>query len=176
MSFRHSRKQNTMPCYLFQALAFRPRDTTSTPMTGEIQNREAACPQSLSLEARLTQMWDWAVTTGTGPQSVGKVLINCGPVPTAKLSFGPDLNLCVQWYISLPLVSWSCCNHPHWLHGRIPKLVLPSGSLGTTTQNGKGCVSPKENNCSTWGISASKKCVLTLWLVPSPFIWKVVSN
>ena len=43
--------------FLFQALAFRPQATTSTPMTGGVPNREAVCPQSLSLEARLTQMW-----------------------------------------------------------------------------------------------------------------------
>ena len=44
--------------FLLQALAFRPQATTSTPMTGEVPNQEAVCPQSLSLEARLTQMWD----------------------------------------------------------------------------------------------------------------------
>lgn len=58
---------------LFQAPPFRLRDIISIPMIGGVQSKEAVCPQSPSLEARLIQMWDWIMKTGIGPQPVGKV-------------------------------------------------------------------------------------------------------
>lgn len=102
---RYSPKSNITPCFSFQAPAFRPQDTTSTPTSGEVQNREAACPQSLSRGARLTQMWGWAAKTGTGPRSAGKALIACGPIPGASQT--PGQMWASLWpYILLPLASW----------------------------------------------------------------------
>lgn len=105
-----------MPCDLFQVLAFRPRDTTSTPLTGGLRSREGACPQSLSLEARLTQTWGWATKTGTGPQSVGKALINHCPVPTVS-GFGGQI-----WTSLHPVALISSIGFPKLLES--PMLAL----------------------------------------------------
>lgn len=77
--------------FLFQALAFRLQATTSTLTSGGVPNREAACPQSRSRGARLTQTWGWVMKTGTNPQSVGKAFIQ-----TVKTALWPLAQICIS--------------------------------------------------------------------------------